>query len=81
LKKTVLCITQKWAARVGSGSWLCKNSEMGNRDRITISSKLSFNARKFVGVLKVGRSEETILLCFQFLAFLHNQGHSRTEVA
>ena len=58
-------------AHVRFGSWLCKNSEMRNRDRITISSKLSFNARKFVGVLKFGRSEEAILLCFQFLAFLH----------
>jgi hypothetical protein len=60
-----------------NGSWLCENSEMRNCDRITISSKLSFNARKFVGVLKFGRSEETILLCFQFLAFLHNQGQTR----
>jgi hypothetical protein len=66
-----------FAADVGYGSWLCKNAEARNGDRMNILRN-RIRMRKDSPAHSVSLDwRKTILVASQFFAFLHSLGHFR----
>jgi hypothetical protein len=70
----MLCITANLAANGSDGSWLCKNAETRDGDRMNILRNRTWMRKDSPAHSVTINGRKTILVASQFFAFLHSLG-------